>query len=215
MLERQCYCREVLRCGPPGHWLEVCGADQESIGFRLALPDPVSTPRLLQLAVPTGRGDMFTCSHLPHHFSGIAGIVYWDETRDTYVAVDRASDPGTPGRDTRPRSRLPSRAPRARRLPRLGPRRCPLAPRTSGPRLASTPALEPPRASACSLLALVPLLSARASARALARPAPRAYARAQRRTVPRPRAQRRAVPRPRARRGSAATCRRSLEAIEE
>nr|CAD1824829.1 unnamed protein product [Ananas comosus var. bracteatus] len=38
-----------------------------------ALPDPVSTPRLLRLAVPTGRGDMFTCSHLPHHFSGIAG----------------------------------------------------------------------------------------------------------------------------------------------
>ncbi|OAY69159.1 hypothetical protein ACMD2_10074 [Ananas comosus] len=22
MLERQWYCREVLRCGPPGHWLE-------------------------------------------------------------------------------------------------------------------------------------------------------------------------------------------------
>nr|CAD1840400.1 unnamed protein product [Ananas comosus var. bracteatus] len=40
---------------------------------QVALPDPVSTPRLHPLAVPTGRGDMFTCSHLPHHFSGIAG----------------------------------------------------------------------------------------------------------------------------------------------
>jgi len=46
----------------------------------LSLPDPVSTPRLLRLAVPTGRGDMFTCSHLPHYFSGIAGIEFWDET---------------------------------------------------------------------------------------------------------------------------------------
>nr|CAD1831778.1 unnamed protein product [Ananas comosus var. bracteatus] len=46
----------------------------------IALPDPVSTPRLHRLAVPTGRGDMFTCSHLPHHFSGIAGDEFWDET---------------------------------------------------------------------------------------------------------------------------------------